>query len=198
MEYIAVIDTETNWYNEVMSIGVVVAEKATFQKVAAFYAVFDPEYRVGGMFSDVLALKGRTIKDSLCSREHAMERIIAAFKKYKITEIFAYNANFDRGLLKELSDYRWFDIMRIAAYRQYNKKIPACTDCCKTGKMKRAYGVEPMLQLLSGDCGYREVHNALYDAADELRIMRLLEQPLEKYTVAELKGSEEGAHDGAE
>lgn len=181
------IDTETNWYNEVMSIGVVVAEKATFQKVAAFYAVFDPEYRVGGMFSDVLALKGRTIKDSLCSREHAMERILAALKKYEVSQIFAYNANFDRGLLKELSDYRWFDIMRLAAYRQFNQKIPACADCYQTGRLKRNYGVEPMLRMLSGNCGYEEIHNALYDAIDELEIMRLLEQPLDAYAVAELK-----------
>ena len=33
MDYFAVIDTETNWNNEVMSIGVVIAEKDTFKKV---------------------------------------------------------------------------------------------------------------------------------------------------------------------
>ena len=34
MDYFAVIDTETNWNNEVMSIGVVIAEKDTFKKVS--------------------------------------------------------------------------------------------------------------------------------------------------------------------
>jgi hypothetical protein len=42
---------------------------------------------------------------------------------------------------------RW-DIMRIAAYRQYNDKIPPSVECCKTGKMKRNYGVEPMYLLI--------------------------------------------------
>ena len=51
MDYFAVIDTETNWNNEVMSIGVVIAEKDTFKKVDDLYFIFDPEYKIGGMFS---------------------------------------------------------------------------------------------------------------------------------------------------
>ena len=59
MDYFAVIDTETNWNNEVMSIGVVIAEKDTFKKVDDLYFIFDPEYKIGGMFSMVLPVKGR-------------------------------------------------------------------------------------------------------------------------------------------
>lgn len=115
-----------------------------------------------------------------------MEKIKASFEKYQIRSLFAYNASFDKNLLKELVSYRWFDIMRIAAYRQYNDKIPASVECCKTGKMKRNYGVEPMMQLLSGNSKYMEVHNALYDSIDELEIMRLLGKSLEEYSVAML------------
>lgn len=39
--------------------------------------------------------------------------------------------------------------------------------------MKRHYGVESMLRLLSGDNACQETHNALFDAMDELEIMRL-------------------------
>ena len=39
MDYFAVIDTETNWNNEVMSIGVVIAEKDTFKKVDDLYFI---------------------------------------------------------------------------------------------------------------------------------------------------------------
>ena len=46
MDYFAVIDTETNWNNEVMSIGVVIAEKDTFKKVDDLYFIFDPEYKL--------------------------------------------------------------------------------------------------------------------------------------------------------
>ena len=41
--------------------------------------------------------------------------------------------------------------------------------------------MEPMLQLLSGNRGYRETHNAVFDALDELEIMRLLGYPPEHY-----------------
>ena len=71
--------------------------------------------------------------------------------------------------------------MRLAAYRQHNPKIPANADLCATGRLKRGYGVEPMLRLLSGSCTYRESHNAYYDALDELEIMRLLRHRLTDY-----------------
>lgn len=186
MECFAVIDTETNWNNEVMSIGIVIAEKDTFKKVDDLYFIFDPEYKVGGMFSMVLPVKGRAPKDILFTRKKSMEKIKATLERYDVKDLFAYNASFDKNLLKELASYRWFDIMRVAAYRQYNDKIPTSVECCKTGKMKRNYGVEPMMQLLSGNRKYMEVHNALFDAIDELEIMRLLGKTLDEYSVAKL------------
>ena len=82
MDYFAVIDTETNWNNEVMSIGVVIAEKDTFKKVDDLYFIFDPEYKIGGMFSMVLPVKGRAPKDLLFTRKIAMEKFKEAFEKY--------------------------------------------------------------------------------------------------------------------
>ena len=101
--------------------------------------------------------------------------------QHDVQSIFAYNACFDRNHLPELRGFDWYDIMRLAAYRQHNPKIPANADCCTTGRLKRGYGVEPMLRLLSGDCTYRETHNAVLDAVDELGIMRLLRKRLEEY-----------------
>ena len=85
MDYFAVIDTETNWNNEVMSIGVVIAEKDTFKKVDDLYFIFDPEYKIGGMFSMVLPVKGRAPKDLLFTRKIAMEKFKEAFEKYGIS-----------------------------------------------------------------------------------------------------------------
>jgi len=186
MNYFAVLDTETNWHNEVMSIGIVIADQDTFKRVDEIYFIFSPEYKVGGLFSSVLPIKGRKTEAFVSSRKKAMEVVEGTFAKYDISQIFAYNASFDKNLLWELSSYEWFDIMRIAAYRQYNDKIPASVECYKTGKMKRNYGVEPMMQILSGDRSYREVHNALCDAVDELEIMRLLGKSLDEYGVAKL------------
>lgn len=180
MGYFAVIDTETNWNDRVMSIGTVIADSDTFGLVAAKYHILTPEYLVGGMFSGTLFDDSR-LRPVICSRTEAIDDLLAWFAAYGVQSVFAYNANFDRSHLPELRHMDWYDIMRLAAYRQYNPMIPCTAECCRTGRLKRGYGVEPMLQLLSQDRCYRETHNAVYDALDELQIMRLLGHPLTAY-----------------
>ncbi len=60
---------------------------------------------------------------------------------YGIKKLFAYNACFDKKHLPEFSRYEWYDIMRLAAYRQYNRAIPDSADCYKTGRLKRGYEI---------------------------------------------------------
>ena len=45
----AVIDTETNWADQVMSIGTVIADEATFAPVAVKYHILPIECEIGGM-----------------------------------------------------------------------------------------------------------------------------------------------------
>ena len=180
MAYIAVIDTETNWNNQVMSIGTVIADGDTFRPLVGKYHVLTPEHEVGGMYSAVL-FPGGHVKPILSPREEAMENLVSWLGRYGVEHIFAYNAAFDHKLLPELKGFRWYDIMRLAAYRQHNPKISPHAECCSTGRLKRCYGVEPMLRLLSGDEGYHETHNAFLDAVDELEIMRLLGHSLGRY-----------------
>ena len=177
----AVIDTETNWIDQVMSIGCCIADTDSFRSIDAKYHVLTPEYLVGGMYSDTLFADAR-LQPTMCSREEALHDLENWFAAYGVNAIFAYNACFDRNHLPELRRFDWYDIMRMAAYRQYNHKIPATADCCSTGRLKRGFGVEPMLRLLSGNGTYHETHNALYDAMDELEIMQLLGHPLENYS----------------
>ena len=181
MEAFAVIDTETNWSDQVMSIGTIIADAETFRLLDAKYHVITPEYLVGGMFSDTLFID-RNTQPLICSRNKAVTDLMDWFASYGIRRVFAYNACFDRNHLPELRFFEWYDIMRLAAYKQYNHKIPSDAPCCATGRLKRGYGVEAMLRLLSGVSSYQETHNALYDAADELEIMRLLGYPLDTYT----------------
>lgn len=176
----AVIDTETNWSDKVMSIGTVIADTDTLQLIDAKYHILTPEYLVGGMYSDTLFADSR-LHPFICSRKEALTDLMTWFAAYGMHSIFAYNACFDRNHLPELRHFDWYDIMRLAAYRQSNPKIPATADCCSTGRLKRSFGVEPMLRLLSGNRTYHETHNALYDAMDELEIMRLLDHPLSEY-----------------
>jgi len=176
----AVIDTETNWADRVMSIGTVIADTDTFQLIDAKYHVITPEYLVGGMYESTL-FSDPALPPAMRSREDALQELTDWFCDNHVHSLFAYNACFDRNHLPELRQFDWFDIMRLAAYRQYNHKIPADADCCSTGRLKRGFGVEPMLRLLSGQRCYCETHNALRDAIDELEIIRLLGYRLQEY-----------------
>lgn len=88
----------------------------------------------------------------------------------------------------------WFDIMKLAAYKQYNKKIPETAECWGTGRLKRNYGVEPIMRMLSGKRTYREVHNAVCDAVDELKIMKLLGYSIDEYAYAPKMSRIQKAH----
>ena len=180
MGQIAVIDTETNWYDQVMSVGVAAADSESFRLLAGKYYILEPECRTEGMYSDRLHLvkKEKTI---VCSRQEAMGDLVGWLRQRGITGIFAYNARFDCHHLPELGEFCWYDIMKLAAYRQFNETIPEWESCCTTGRLKRNYGVEPTLQRLRGEKDYRETHNALLDAVDELQIMQLLSKPVSCY-----------------
>lgn len=176
----AVIDTETNWIDQVMSIGCCVADADSFALLDTRHYILTPEFEVGGMYESTLFIDVKPAP-VICTREKALADLKAWFRQHGVQKVFAYNAAFDRNHLPELRCYQWYDIMRLAAYRQTNPKIPATADCCSTGRLKRGYGVEPMLRLLSGNRTYHELHNALTDTYDELEILRFLGHPLEKY-----------------
>ena len=178
----AVIDTETNWDDEVMSIGVVVADSETKKKIDSVYYIIDPEYKRGGMYSNELRFYEKGV--CVANRRKALKEIKQWLDTYHVQKLFAYNATFDKRHLPEYSKYKWYDIMRLAAYRQYNKAIPSSADCYGTGKLKRGYGVESILKMLSNNKGYSETHNAVLDAEDELKIMQLLGYEIRKYDVA--------------
>lgn len=182
MEKFAVIDTETNWNDEVMSIGVVIADSKTKKKTDSLYYIITPEYRVGGMFSNELRFDQEDVR--ITERKQALKEIGQWLEKNHVQKLFAYNASFDRNHLPEYALYQWYDIMRLAAYRQYNRAIPDSAECFKTGRLKRGYGVEEVLKMLSKDTKYNETHNAVRDAEDELRIMQLLGHEIGEYAVA--------------
>ncbi len=182
---IAIIDTETNWDDKVMSIGVALADPETYKCVDARYYILDPEYKRGGMYSNVLNIV-KSIPKQVTSRANAMEDIDRWLKETGTTGIFAYNAKFDHRHLGEIAHYDWYDIMRLAAYKQFNPALPQNAEYCKTGRLKSGYSVELILRMLSGDIMYRETHNAVLDAMDELKIMELLGHDLEKYEISRL------------
>ena len=181
---LAVIDTETTWSAKVMSLGVVVGSADRFELLGSFYCTIVPHIYEGGMYTYALYAGGLE-PDFECALDMAIEKIDSFLLQNNISRIFAYNASFDLHLLKELSHYEWYDIMKVAAYRQFNSKIPKHADCYKTGRLKRNYGVEEIYRMLSEDKQYFETHNALFDAMDELKIMKMLNQDISIYPVME-------------
>ena len=180
MNKFAVIDTETTWGDAVMSIGAVIADSKTFELIDKKYYILTPFKNHGGMYSYALYVNNAK-PDLICSREKAMDELNIFFTDHGILAVFAYNAAFDYHHLPELSHFEWYDIMKLAAYRQHNPKIPHWAECHGTGRLKRDYGVESIYRLLSDDRTYCETHNALFDAVDELKIMKLLNHELDKY-----------------
>ena len=193
MSKFALIDTETNWDNEVMSIGVVIDDDERFDKprinnsimpLDRKYYIITPECEVGGMYGYALnnTPKEFTIK---CSRQQAIKDLLSWLNCYGIKAIFAYNASFDCRCLPELNMFEWYDIMRLAAYRQFNHKIIDEMACCSTGRLRRGYGVEAILKMLMDNehftKTYFESHNAILDAQDELKIMYLLGYKIKDY-----------------
>lgn len=184
-ERFAVIDTETTWDNKLMSIGIVIADSVTFEAVDKRYYILLPYKNHGGMYSNSLYING-IYPDFEGTRKSCISELKKFLADYKVQKIFAYNALFDYGHLTELQYFEWFDIMKIAAYRQYNKKIHEYADCFKTGRLKRGYGVESIYRLLSENRLYYETHNALFDAVDELLIMQMLCLELDVYNSARI------------
>ena len=185
MSRFAVIDTETTWGDAVMSIGTVIAESKTFELVDKRYYILTPFKNDGGMYT--CALYANSLKPDLeCSRKKAMAALRQFLTDNEVADMFAYNAAFDYRQLPELSHLDWYDIMKVAAYRQHNPNIPKCAECYGTGRLKRGYGVESIYRMLSKDLEYCETHNALTDAMDELTIMRMLKHGLDKYALARI------------
>lgn len=175
----AVIDTETNWHNEVMSIGVVIARDEEFEAIDTKYLVIKEAADVGGLFSRVLYLEGQNVE--IGKRASAIKRLKGYLKENEVGSIFAYNASFDRRCLPELTSFRWHDILKKAAYKDSNPALPLDAAFCSTGRLKSGYGVENIIRIF-GEQDYREIHNALTDAIDELRIMKYLKYSINTYS----------------
>lgn len=185
MSRFAVIDTETTWGDAVMSVGIVIADSLTFGPVDKRYYILTPFKDHGGMYTDALYANG--IRPDLeCSRDVAIAELRRFLSDHEVTAMFAYNAAFDYRHLPELRQFAWYDIMKVAAYRQHNPGIPQCAECCRTGRLKRGYGVENVYRMLSGKPEYCELHNALTDAVDELTVMKLLAHEMGKYIPARI------------
>lgn len=90
--YIAVIDTETNWDGELISIGVVIAHRESFCAAAERYYIITPECHMFSLYGFAL---GAYQPATRCSRQEAVQDLRSFLDDYRVTDLFAYNAKFD-------------------------------------------------------------------------------------------------------
>lgn len=174
---------ETKYKDTAFSVGIVIADSNTLQPVYAKYFILMPECEENGMFKECLRIAPIEITKE-CSREECMQELKDAFFKYNIEDIFGYNISFDYQHLKGLEKYKWYDIASKAAYLGENPFLNKENGSYyETGRLKKGYGVESMFKLVTGDTGYRETHNAIFDAIDELVIMQKLDYKPSEYPV---------------
>lgn len=177
---------ETKYKDTAFSVGIVIADSNTLQPVYAKYYILMPECEENGMFKECLRIAPIEITKE-CSREECMQELKDVFFKYNIEDIFGYNISFDYQHLKELEKYKWYDIASKAAYLGENPFLNKENGSYyETGRLKKGYGVESMFKLVTGDAGYRETHNAIFDAIDELVIMQKLDYKPSEYPVKKM------------
>lgn len=187
----AIIDTETTYMERLMSIGVIIVDKETFRIKGRYYGIVDQKYRDHGYYDQALYIISPTHTGSEYT---ILSNIGEILVKEGIQTICSYNAAFDKKHLPGFSHFEWVDIMKTAAYVQYNPLIPENMEKCGTGRLKTGYGVEGIMQIIKGK-NYTETHNALCDAVDELTIMKAISTDLDTFIINSDKSSKEIAND---
>lgn len=167
-----------------MTVGAVVADSETFEIEKGFYEYSYGAYMQGGYYKDrVMRSKLKPVQKHT---DDILKDLAQFYKCNGCERVFAYNAPFDKRLLPCLPEDQWYDIMRVAAYKQHNPFLPPDEEYFGTGRLKKDYGAERIYRLLSKDQSYKEIHNAYCDACDELKIMQLLGLPMAAYDVAKI------------
>lgn len=181
---IAVIDVETNYQNEVFSVGVVIADSTNFKSIDKKYWIIKNNW-IGGMYTrNILAPLSPKFREEtifLKTRKEMIVQLIYFLKSNEVKNWFSYT-KFDFRHLPELhKSFKHNDISIFAKNKQFNKYIPLNAETSKNGDLKRGWKAEDIYRMLTKDENYFETHNALLDAMDELRIMELLNLDIETF-----------------
>ncbi|MHA0290597.1 hypothetical protein [Mesomycoplasma ovipneumoniae] len=182
---IAVIDVETNYDNEVFSVGVVIANSSNFQSIDKQYWIIENNLKAGGKYVHnvwiPLPFEFKEEINVVKTRQEMIAQLIHFLKFYKVKNWFSYT-KFDFRHLPELhKSFEHNDISIFAKSKQFNKHIPLNAETSKNGDLKRGWNAENIYRMVTKNENYLETHNALLDAIDELRIMELLNLDIETF-----------------
>ncbi|WP_341515770.1 AAA family ATPase [Mesomycoplasma ovipneumoniae] len=182
---IAVIDVETNYDNEIFSVGVVIANSTNFQSIDKQYWIIENNLKAGGKYVHnvwfPLPFEFKEEAIVVQTRKEMIVQLINFLEYYEVKNWFSYTS-FDFRHLPELhKSFKYNDISIFAKSKQFNKHIPLNAETSKNGDLKRGWNAENIYRMVTKNENYLETHNALLDAIDELRIMELLNLDIETF-----------------
>ncbi len=204
---VAVIDVETTWRNEVMSIGAVIVDtQDKYRILEVAYWLVSPFCYQPAMFSGAIDLslakgrsffyqKGVRILDLVTETEDSFENCIEGLQKfldrYDVSSCFAYNGHFDKRHLLDLDGVSWFDLVVPFTSLDLNPFLSSqvfpdyCLGGGKAGlRLVRDFSFSDIMRHIPG-CkrNYHETHNGCIDAFDEAMAMQLINLPRDEYRV---------------
>jgi hypothetical protein len=183
LQTIAIIDTKTNYIDNAISVGVAIVNTNNWQLQQAQYYLISPELINNHQYDNLnIAHVYKSYFGQLSDVENHIRKLLS---DYNVTNIYAYNATFVFQSLPGLQLYFWYDIMKIAAYKQYNKYLPQNIEYLENGRIKYGYGIKNIMEYLTQTYFFYTNH-ALYDVLDEIRIMKMLELNIEEYNQAKI------------
>lgn len=207
---VAVIDVETTWHDEVMSIGAVIVDtRDKYRILDVAYWLVSPFCYQPAMFSGAIELsmvkessffyqKGNCILDSVTETEDTFENCIAGLKalldRYYVSSCFAYNGHFDKRHLLDLDGVVWFDL--VVPFTSYDlnpylssEKIPGENlGFGKAGvRLVKEYSFFDIMRHIPGCKRYRETHNGCVDAFEEAMAMQMMKLPRDEYRIGWLR-----------
>lgn len=195
-KHIIVLDTETISLGKrfIYDVGYIVAElksdkyepiekrsfvvKQIFKNKELFMTAYYSEKRP--LYTSML--KGKTAKQKHFG--HILRAIRADMNKYNVTQIYAYNAPFDKGafnfttnhfkLTNPIKDIQWYDIQKVAntyihKTRQYKDFVTEHGKETEKGYIQT--NAETTYGSIINDPDYKEEHTGLQDCYIELSIL---------------------------
>lgn len=160
-EYFAVLDASFTWDKELMSFGVVIADKYAMKPVAAEYYIIESAARKPSPDSD--GLYHTTQKPVAGTRQFVMQQFVRLLHRYTVRDIFTYSRHdHEYWSFRWINDLQWHDIEYMTAEAVANRNI-----MLGPGDLNR----ERMHKILTGSIA-SGTDNALTDAIEELTMMR--------------------------
>lgn len=184
LDIIAIIDAKLNFIDEIISIGIAIVDAKTFEIKTAEYFLVPEELIIDGFNNGNITI-AHTYQTYFGAHKDIENHIRKLLNQYNITNIYTFNGKFIYSKLTGLQKYHWYDIMKVAAYKQYNYKLPDNLMFNDQGRLLYKCNIKDLMEILTKTYFYYTNH-ALYDVLDETKMMKLLDLNINVYDCAKM------------